>query len=43
MEDVFEGCPTCNPEIPFLFGVISIHNRSNVSANFFASFSEEES
>ena len=39
MDDVFEGCPTCNPEIP-LFAVSSMHDTSNPSANFFASFIE---
>ena len=43
MKDVFVGCPTCKPEIPFLFAVSSIHETSNVSVNDFASFIEGES
>ena len=43
MEDVFVGCPTCKPEIPFLFAVISMHDTSNPSVNFFASLIDGES
>ena len=43
MDDVIDGWPTCKPEIPFLFPVISIHETSNPSVNFFASPNDGES